>query len=90
MTTGEKLTMLRMRDGLSQQEFVAAINHKFGKALPYPLTRDMYAKHETDVHEFNWSTAKAFCRYYKISLDELIFEDRKVEKLLEKKRKTAI
>lgn len=82
--------MLRNRAGLSQEEFVEKINKRYGHLMPYPLTRVMYAKHETDVNEFNWSTAKAFCKYFKISLDELIFEERKVERLTEVRRKAVM
>lgn len=77
MTTGEKLYRLRIRTGFSQAGLVGELNSKHRRLLNHPLTRDRYANYETDRDAFPWDVAKALVKYYQITLDELILEDKK-------------
>lgn len=73
MTTGEKLRILRERSGTIQEDLVRILNAR------YPgigFTRDQYANWENDRNYPRWDAAKALVLYYRITLDDLFFEDK--------------
>ncbi len=85
MTIGEKLTALRHRKGLSQEEICQALNRRFPDL---PLTRSYYAYLENDKKGMTVEHVKAFATFFRITADELIFENRPVEILKGKSGKS--
>jgi transcriptional regulator with XRE-family HTH domain len=77
MTIGEKLQALRYNKHLSQEELVETLQKKYG----VEIARDNYAKKENDSRPLLIEEIKAFCKFYKISADDLIFEERKIGNL---------
>lgn len=77
MTIGEKLRALRFKKRLSQEELVELLNKKFKQHF----TRETYAKWETDGNPLSIEILKVFVMYYKITADDLIFEDRRIGNL---------
>jgi DNA-binding XRE family transcriptional regulator len=74
MTTGEKIAFLRNARQLTQEELVDAFN-RFSKDLPR-ITRHQLAHWETDAHTPEWPAAKVIVKYFRITLDDLFFDDR--------------
>lgn len=74
MTPGEKLRALRHLKGVNQEEMAVLLNgYARGKAR---ITRATYANWETDRNEPKWQEAKIIVRYFKITLDDLFFEEK--------------
>lgn len=75
MTLGEKLTALRIRKRLTQEEIVEVLNKRYN----LQLKRAQYSKWETDENPVSVDLVKVFCRYYHITADSLIFDEKKIE-----------
>lgn len=74
MTIGEKLTALRQRKGLTQEEFCADFSRRF---RDMPINRKQYGHWETDDRTMQLMHFRALVKYYRISADDLLFDDRK-------------
>ncbi|MDB5252850.1 MAG: Helix-turn-helix domain [Flaviaesturariibacter sp.] len=85
MTTGEKIAGLRSLKGYTQEEMAAALNKAYGQTFLQPVTRDALAQWERDYRHFDWAVGKAYSQFFGVSLDDLIFEDRKLQQLAPRK-----
>lgn len=68
MTTGEKIRTIRLHFQLTQTEMAEQISTHAGQKV----SRDRVAKWETDVNEFPWPVAVAYCTIADVTLDNLI------------------
>ena len=86
MTIGEKLTALRQRKGLTQVEFCKDFSRRYPELK---INRTQYSHWEIDNRTMQLKHFKALVTYYRITADDLLFDDWIPPVLMKTKRKRA-
>lgn len=84
MTTGEKLTALRQHRSMTQEDFCKSFNKRYPSLS---ITRWQYARWETDSRNMQLDHFKAVVLFYRISADDLLFNDRIPGNIIKNKSK---
>lgn len=72
MTIGEKLTALRQRKSMTQEDLCKDFNRKNPELA---INRPQYARWETDDRNMQLDHFKAMVKYFRVSADDLLFDD---------------
>lgn len=73
MTTAEKIKQLRRLKKLSQHDLANILQEKY---KDYSITRDQIAHWETGIHLPLWPAAKILVHFFRITLDDLFYENK--------------